>query len=70
MPFSQVEIDEYHDYEKASAAYSEALRCLNKKLEKDDGKAQQQRYLLERQEQLRKTLDIIRRFLDIKMYKF
>lgn len=64
-----MEIDEFHDYEKAAAAYSEALGCLNKKLKKlDAGKEQQQqKYLIERQEQLRETLEIIRQFLDIKM---
>ena len=68
----KVEIEEYHDYEKAAAAYSEAIRCLNKKIDKGnvDVKKQQQQqfYLTERQEQLRETLEIIQRFLDIKMF--
>uniref|UniRef100_A0A914H1B1 Intraflagellar transport protein 140 n=1 Tax=Globodera rostochiensis TaxID=31243 RepID=A0A914H1B1_GLORO len=61
---AQVEIDEFHDYEKAAAAYGEALKCLTKKLDEEDGK--DKRYLLERREKLRQTLDLIAHFNEIK----
>uniref|UniRef100_A0A183C9R0 Amidase domain-containing protein n=1 Tax=Globodera pallida TaxID=36090 RepID=A0A183C9R0_GLOPA len=61
---AQVEIDEFHDYKKAAAAYGEALRCLTKKLDEEDGK--DKRYLLERREKLGQTLDLIAHFNEIK----
>ncbi|KAF7638044.1 Amidase domain-containing protein [Meloidogyne graminicola] len=65
---AQVEIEEYHDYEKAAAAYSEAIRCLNKKINKNNSVLKnKQFYLTERQEQLREILETIQQFLDIKI---
>ncbi|KAL3079084.1 hypothetical protein niasHS_014866 [Heterodera schachtii] len=61
---AQVEIDEYHDYEKAAAAYGEAIRCLAKKLA--DGDEKNKNYLTERREKLSQTLDIIAHFNETK----
>uniref|UniRef100_A0A915CSH0 Anaphase-promoting complex subunit 4-like WD40 domain-containing protein n=1 Tax=Ditylenchus dipsaci TaxID=166011 RepID=A0A915CSH0_9BILA len=63
---AQVEIDDYRDYEKGIAAYSEALRCLNKKIDKESG-GTSSTFLADRQDELREALEKIKRFLAAKL---
>ncbi|KAI6196728.1 Intraflagellar transport protein [Aphelenchoides besseyi] len=58
-----LEIDDYHDYEKAITAYNEAIRCWNKKSEKDgdlDNKVSNKR------DRLKSTVNRIKEFIGIK----
>uniref|UniRef100_A0A914CIF3 Uncharacterized protein n=1 Tax=Acrobeloides nanus TaxID=290746 RepID=A0A914CIF3_9BILA len=60
---AQVEIDDYRDYEKGLAAYSEALRCISKKLDKENGLDGRS---VDKMEELKETIDKIKRFIAAK----
>lgn len=63
----KVEVDEFKDYEKAKAAYNEALRCLAKASERGSaGSRIDSRRIADRMEQLRTRIEIISEFLEIK----
>ncbi|KAI6178923.1 hypothetical protein M3Y98_00554400 [Aphelenchoides besseyi] len=60
---AELEIDDYHDYEKAITAYNEAIRCWNKKSEKDgdlDNKVSNKR------DRVKSTVNRIKEFIGIK----
>ncbi len=61
-----MEIDDYRDYEKASSALTEALRCLAKAAE--GGGAKNAFQIQERQEMLNKKIAHIKKFLGIRAY--
>uniref|UniRef100_A0A914XUQ0 Anaphase-promoting complex subunit 4-like WD40 domain-containing protein n=1 Tax=Plectus sambesii TaxID=2011161 RepID=A0A914XUQ0_9BILA len=61
---AQVEIDDYRDYEKAASALQEALRCLNKATAGETSKNAIQ--LTEKQDEINKTIALIKRFLNIR----
>jgi len=65
---AQVEIDDYHDYEKAIAAYNEAIRCLSKSTEKGGGDAKTARRVAEMQDRLRGEVDKIKKFIEARRY--
>jgi hypothetical protein len=62
-----LEIDDYHDYEKAVTAFNEAIRCWNKKAEKDGDLDMK---ISTKQNSLRTTINKIKEFLAAKEYYF
>jgi len=63
----QIEIDDYHDYEKAIAAYNEAIRCLRKKVGGEElTNIRGSSALMRRQEVINEKIDHTKRFLEIK----
>ncbi|KAL3995510.1 hypothetical protein ACH3XW_26090 [Acanthocheilonema viteae] len=60
---AQVEIDDYHDYNKAIDALNEASRCITKALQKNP---KNEEYLTEKQAELYKAIGDIREFIQIK----
>lgn len=66
----EVEIDDYKDYEKGIAAYSEALKCINKTEGRESSAGSAGKHVKafydDQRETIRKAIDTIRQFLSAK----